>query len=1515
MDTAELGLDDEARDIDLMELAAPELPSRMPSGTIAPALNDLDGLRSAARRYRLAEEWTDLALTLRRIIELGQIQDSLDEEETIDLFSQLGELEADVLGHFDEAIDAWREVIRVDPSEVRALTALEDLYVREGRWQEAVDVIEKRALLIEDDAERRETLLQAGAIWEEQLGELARAAEIYERLARADSSDQVVCERLESIYRHQGKWTELVDMLLERSEAGTDTVAQIETLHEVAEIYEQELSDQESAFYVLQAAFNHDGAHQRTTRELERLATALAKWPEVLEDYGKRATELEESDRAGAIALWMTIGRAYREHASRADYALHAVQQALRLDPRHSGALAELAELQRTRGNWNELGETLQRQAELETEPAKKAALYLQLAEAIEVQAQDLGGAIAAYREALVHDPESQEALDGLARLYRLTEDWQPLVEILAVRGELSDDPSVWLEIATIWDQRVVDAGQAVAAYRKVLELEPVNLTALRALEELYDKSSQHENYLVVLEAQLDASISDADRVAIYERLALAWEERVGNLDRAAEAYEHLLAIDPRNHPAYHLLARLYKDANKYEKLVETYRNHIGAMPDVETQLELFVAMGTVFETQLHDVHRAIQTYNEALVLDHREIRALDGLGRLYEDGGAWDHAVEVLGRLVDLADDGHKPELYWRIGKIQFTELGRANDAEASLLRALAIAPGHMPSMEALTTQYASCGDWQKAAQMMLRAESYSAVAVDKVRLLVAAANIFVTELHADAEAKQTYAAVMVLDPEHVEAGRPLAELYFAAGQWSELSPVIEMLCRKIGQRDADPKQRSTLFYQAARCADELGDVAKALAHYKTAFELEPTHLPTLIGRADLLFKTQDWANAGKLYQTILIEHRDQQDEATTVRMYCRVGATRQALGDRKKALGMYAKALELDPRNREALQAVVELHTQLADWSAVVRAKRDLIETTDDIGEKTQLLSDIGGLYQGQLHDQMKAATAYSEALELAPENHQLLQKLLDLCTDAKQFKMALQVIERFVALETDPFKRGLYYHAAGTLCRDELKELDEAVDYYACALDSFFSQPEKLDDQQLPRALKSFEAIDKALTTKRDWTAQERAYRDMINRLPKDAGPRFFNLQVSLIDALAEIYRTRLKQHGDAAAAFEIAQEMDPQNKLRTDGADRAEILAELYVMAGADYADKAIEQHTRILRTEPFKYEAYKALARIYRETNQYDKYYCLCSTLKFLRKADAEEAQFADQYKPRGFAKAKNTMTPATWSKLAHPDENRYISAVLGACARGVSMLKGFPHKDFELKKEDRRQLHGDQLMFSKLFLYVAQVLNVPVPDVYLVDDNKPVDIQLANVIDKHEPCPSFVVRPQVLQGKTEREIVFLLTRRLAFMRSEYYLRMLLPTTTELKVVLLSAMVMLQPSFAVPPNLVAPIQQYLPEMKKRMQAGALEQLGPVVQHLVQTAAEIDLGKWGHAVDAVAHRAGFVMCGDLEVAARSVVAEPVVVDGPTSKDKIKQLVLFSISEDYFAVRKQMELTIAG
>ena len=1484
--------------------------------------NDLETLQALAHLYRNTQAWDELSQTLVRIIEVGTAQGALTEHATIELYAQLGQLEGEVLGRVDAAVDAWRRVISIDPSDFRALAALEGLFTREGRWEEAIDVLEKRALVLDDEAQRRETLLQAAATWEEKVEDLTRAALVYERVRAGDPSNIPASDRLDAIYTQQYRWAELVEILLEQSELRPDVQEQITILNRVARIYEQEIGDQESAFYVLQAAFKRDYAHDVTANELERLASATNRWQELLDEYSNRVAELEAEDRASAADLWVKIGRWYAEHLSHLEYAIHSVQQALRIDPAHTGALGGMAELQRKRGSWSELIETLQRHAAVEPAPEKKTELYIQLADLFERQMQDVGSAIHSYQQAINYGPSSVPALTALDRLYRRAEQWEPLIDILTRRAALETDEAntvkFRLEVGQIWDLRLFDAGQAIGAYNQALQADPTNLAALRALEGLYEKTNQSEKYLEVLEAQLDASGSDAERVPLYERMAAAWEERFGKLDRAAEALEKIVAIDSRNFGAYRELARLYQQAGRWEALVETYRNHIMATTDVQTRVDLYVAMGQVYDANLQDVDRAIEAYNEVLGINADDVRALDALGRLYEKISEWERAIDVMAHLVQLTEDARKQvDLYWRMGRIQNNQLGDSDSAEGNFLRGLAIDQGHVPTMEALVKQYSDRGDWLKAAQMMVRAETFTPVAKDKVRLLFEAANIYADKLNQDDQAKALYAAVIALDPEHVDAGRPLADLYFNDRQWAELSPVIDMLCRKVGQLNADPRELNELFYRAAKTADELGDFQRALGYYKSAYDIDSTYLPTLTGRADLLFKMSDFDNAGKIYQTILVQHRDGQDEADVVRIYNRLGAVRQALGERKKALNMFEKALEIDPNHRDTLLAVIDLQTQQGDWEAVVHAKRGLLSTAEN-KDKVQLLDEVASIYRDKLNNPQKATAAYLDALEVDPDDHQLLQKVLDLYTEQKQWKKVVETIDRFIELESDSIRKGAYYHAAATIFRDELKSLDEAVDYYNRALDSFFSVPEKLSETMIPRALRSFEAIDKVLTTKRDWKGQERAYRDMIKRMPKPgsgAAATFHRINVGLFDGLGEIYRSRLKHFQSATQAFEVAQQLDPANELRPDGTDRAEILAELYLVAGPDYTDKAIEQHMRMLKTEPFKYDSYKALRRIYMDAHQYDKTWCVCNTLAFLKKADADELAFYEQYKPRGLVKAKNVMTPDTWAKLIHPDENRYISAIFGASWQGVAAMKAFPHKDFGIKRKDRRQLPGDSLMFSKLFYYVAQVLNVPLPEVFIVEDNKPADIQLANAIEKTELCPSFVVRPHLLQGKSEREIAFLSARRLTFMRPEYYLKMLLPTNTELKVVVLSAIAMVQPRFPIPPDMVQVVQQYIPEMQKRMPPQLLEQLAAVVTRFIQAAPEINLARWGHAVDAVSHRAGFVVCGDLEVAARMVSAEPVVVGGPAVKDKIKELVLYSISEEFFTVRAQMGLTIAG
>ena len=173
--------------------------------------------------------------------------------------------------------------------------------MREARWEESIDVLEKRALVLDDEQQRRETLLQAAATWEEKVEDLTRAAQVYERVrversgersrersARSDLSPAVQVDRARR------------DPARARRSSSTDVEEQIQLLNTVAKIYETEIGDQESAFYVLQAAFKRDYAHDETAHELERLATATNRWQELLDEYTNRVNELEREDRGSA---------------------------------------------------------------------------------------------------------------------------------------------------------------------------------------------------------------------------------------------------------------------------------------------------------------------------------------------------------------------------------------------------------------------------------------------------------------------------------------------------------------------------------------------------------------------------------------------------------------------------------------------------------------------------------------------------------------------------------------------------------------------------------------------------------------------------------------------------------------------------------------------------------------------------------------------------------------------------------------------------------------------------------------------------------------------------------------------------------------------------------------------------------------------------------------------------------------------------------------------------------------
>jgi hypothetical protein len=187
------------------------------------------------------------------------------------------------------------------------------------------------------------------------------------------------------------------------------------------------------------------------------------------------------------------------------------------------------------------------------------------------------------------------------------------------------------------------------------------------------------------------------------------------------------------------------------------------------------------------------------------------------------------------------------------------------------------------------------------------------------------------------------------------------------------------------------------------------------------------------------------------------------------------------------------------------------------------------------------------------------------------------------------------------------------------------------------------------------------------------------------------------------------------------------------------------------------------------------------------------------------------------------------------------------------------------------------------------------------------------EVLLASCAEKGVLIPSLVVRAGALHGRSDRETAYLAAKQLTALRPEHYLKTSTPTVTELRTAFWSAIHLAQPQLPIPAEDAPLVQQYLPLLEAKMTPHALAELRPLVQRLAKAKREADLQRWCNAVDATGQRAGFVACDDLETAARLISVEPHVFGAPPAKERIKDLILYSISPDYFAVRRALGLEI--
>jgi hypothetical protein len=132
-------------------------------------------------------------------------------------------------------------------------------------------------------AHRRRLLLRAIRLYEITARDLPAAEGLVMGLLESDPADSEAIKILSRLQRAQGKYEELIESLLNRSQEVSAGAERAEILAEIGRVYAKDLDDKAQALVAYVSAFCEDPTKTALARETERLAgNAEEAWAEVL---------------------------------------------------------------------------------------------------------------------------------------------------------------------------------------------------------------------------------------------------------------------------------------------------------------------------------------------------------------------------------------------------------------------------------------------------------------------------------------------------------------------------------------------------------------------------------------------------------------------------------------------------------------------------------------------------------------------------------------------------------------------------------------------------------------------------------------------------------------------------------------------------------------------------------------------------------------------------------------------------------------------------------------------------------------------------------------------------------------------------------------------------------------------------------------------------------------------------------------------------------------------------------
>ncbi|MDW8251606.1 MAG: tetratricopeptide repeat protein, partial [Myxococcales bacterium] len=635
--------------------------------------DDIERLAKATGR------WDDLVASYRKVI--GVADESAEIDLVIALRLRLGRVLVDEVGRVDDALAEYRSVYDIESDNREAITALERLYKQTCRYGELLAIYEKKRELSESFDDKRQTLYAIASLYENELKDLNLAIQTYRSVLDEDPADAEALRSLDDLYRRTEQWDDYVEVLRQRIDLESDDRVLVDLKFRLGKTLETHKSDALGALTnyreILLVDQNHEGARVGLEAMLSHeslgaeAASILEPVYELLGDWEKLIHVLEilartEEDQGRRVSLLRKIGRTAAEALNDPTRAFQAVSRALRDDPINLETRTELENYAQRAQLWDQLDNVLQEVASSLSDPQLARDYWMRLG-MIDEQLGRIDDAASRYNQMLLIDASDDEALSLLDALYRRTERWNDLIGVFRRRIDLAIDPrereQFYEQMATVYEEKLGQPEQAIAAYREVLASDETSTAALSALDALFSRQKMWPELAENLEAQLRLASSEEEQIALMLRLASHCETRMGQIDQAIEIFRQVLDRDATNEEALAALERLgreeqyeliiadileplYRQSGDYTKLIGVYEVQVRRTEDVNRKVTLLHQIAQLYEDAAGNLEAAFDTMARALGYDPAQEETQRILDRLARSTNRFSDLARVLEQL-----------------------------------------------------------------------------------------------------------------------------------------------------------------------------------------------------------------------------------------------------------------------------------------------------------------------------------------------------------------------------------------------------------------------------------------------------------------------------------------------------------------------------------------------------------------------------------------------------------------------------------------------------------------------------------------------------------------------------------------------------------------------------------------------------------------------------------------------------------------------------------------------------